>query len=227
MQWPSHRAPSVGTQLQILDKAAVSLSLMAQSRLCLPQSPGPQHIKVEVSMSRVAQWPSHRVPSVGTQLFMCVLMLQNSHGPDGKIADELASTHDCTTAADAPVNYRMYVPQRTLKTSHRPDGIFTCFALMLAGRRCFHLEWHGDLLIVHHHWQLSWICACSRSKFPIAPMGKWLTRLPRLSLAQLRTLRSTTVGTCRRDLENFPSPDGKLLTRLPRVSLAQLWLTLR
>ena len=83
MQWPSHRAPSVGTQLQILDKAAVSLSLMAQSRLCLPQSPGTQHIKVEVSMSRVAQWPSHRVPSVGTQLQMCVLMLQNSHRPDG------------------------------------------------------------------------------------------------------------------------------------------------
>jgi hypothetical protein len=43
-------------------------------------------------------------------------------------------------------------------------------------------------------------------KLPIAPMGKWLTRLPRLSLAQLRTRRSTTVCTCHRDLENFPSP---------------------
>jgi hypothetical protein len=30
--------------------------------------------------------------------------------------------------------------------------------------------------------------------------------LPRLSLAQLRTLRSTPVSTCHRDLENFPSP---------------------
>ena len=200
MQWPSHRAPSVGTQLQILDKAAVSLSLMAQSRLCLPQSPGTQHIKVEVSMSRVAQWPSHRVPSVGTQLFMCVLMLQNSHGPDGKIADELASTHDCTTAADAPVNYRMYVPQRTLKTSHRPDGIFTCFALLLAGRRCAHRRrWHGELLIVHHHGQHGSNCACSCSKVPIAPMGRLLTSLPRLTIAQLRpTLRSTTDCTCSR-----------------------------
>ena len=37
-------------------------------------------------------------------------------------------------------------------------------------------------------------------------MGTLLTRLPRLTLAQLRTLRSTTAGTCHRDLENFPSP---------------------
>ena len=45
------------------------------------------------------------------------------------------------------------------------------------------------------------------SKVPIAPMGKLLTRLPQLSLAQLRpTLRSTTVCTCRRDLEKFPLP---------------------
>ena len=178
-----------------------------------------------------------------------------------------------------------------MKSSHRPDGIFTCFALLLAGRRCLCREWHGELLIVHHHGQHSWLCACSRSKvpiapmgfshvcarlclqgggvevsggtvsfssctitgntaygvrahaknfpspdgkiadvlalthacttanssvnyslyvprrpskFPIAPMGKWLTLLPRLSLA--RTLRSTTVGTCHRDLQKFPSP---------------------
>ena len=57
------------------------------------------------------------------------------------------------------------------KTSHRPDGIFTCFARMLAGRRCVHQQWHGELLIVHHHRQHSCLCACSRSKFPIAPMG--------------------------------------------------------
>jgi hypothetical protein len=52
------------------------------------------------------------------------------------------------------------------------------------------------------------VCALRSSKLPIrAPMGKMLTRLPRLSLAQLRlTLRSTTVCTCRRDLENFPMP---------------------
>jgi hypothetical protein len=39
-------------------------------------------------------------------------------------------------------------------------------------------------------------------------MGRFLTRLPRLLLAQLRMRRSTTGGGCRRDLEKFPSPDG-------------------
>ena len=61
--------------------------------------------------------------------------------------------------------------QPRLQTSYRPDGIFTRFALVLAGRRCLCLEWHGDLLIVHRNWQHSCLCACSRSKVPIAPMG--------------------------------------------------------
>ena len=70
-----------------------------------------------------------------------------------------------------------------LKTSHRPDGIFTCLrSLVLAGRRCLCPGWHGELLVVHHHWQHSYLCACSCSKLPIAPMGKMLTRLLRLSL---------------------------------------------
>ena len=51
-----------------------------------------------------------------------------------------------------------------------------------------------------------YVRASHTCKLPIAPMGKWLTCLPRLTLAQLRTLLSTTVGTCHRDLENFPSP---------------------
>ena len=63
------------------------------------------------------------------------------------------------------------VRAETFKSSHRPDGIFTCFALVLAGLRCLCPEWHGELLIVHHHWQHSYLCACSRSKVPIAPMG--------------------------------------------------------
>ena len=63
--------------------------------------------------------------------------------------------------------------QPRLQTSHRPDGkmpcpngIFTCFALVLAGRRCLCPEWHGKLLVVHHHWQLSYLCACSAQNFP-------------------------------------------------------------
>ena len=38
--------------------------------------------------------------------------LKSSHRPDGKVADLLATTHACTTAAETPVNYSMYVPQR-------------------------------------------------------------------------------------------------------------------
>ena len=59
----------------------------------------------------------------------------------------------------------------TFKSSHRPDGNFTCFALVLAGRRCVHLQCHSELLIVHHHGQHGSRCACSCSKVPIGPMG--------------------------------------------------------
>ena len=53
---------------------------------------------------------------------------------------------------------------------------------LFAGRRCLGLFWQSDLVIVHHHWQHGY-CTCSRSKFPIAPMGKLLTCSPRLTLA--------------------------------------------
>jgi hypothetical protein len=47
-----------------------------------------------------------------TPVCMCRRDLQTSHRPHGKIADALASTLACTTAADALVNYSlMYVPQ--------------------------------------------------------------------------------------------------------------------
>ena len=105
--------------------------------------------------------------------FFCACMFESSHRPDGKIADALASTLACTTAADALVNYTVGTCRRDLEFSHRPDGIFTCFALVFAGRRCLCPGWLGDLLIVHHHGQHGSICACScsRSKVPIAPVG--------------------------------------------------------
>ena len=53
-------------------------------------------------------------------------------------------------------------------------------------------------------------------KLPIAPMGKWLTCLPRLLLAQLPTLRSTTQGVrAPESLKISHRPDGKMLTCLP------------
>ena len=164
-------------------------------------------------------------------------------------------THACTTA-NASVNYSRYVPQRPSKVPIAPMGFSHVLRFVLAGRRCVHRRWHGELLIVRHHWQHSCFCACSCSKVPIAPMGfshvcarlclqggvyigggtvsfssctitgntavgvrahaqyfpsprweKWLTCLPRLSLAQLQpTLWSTTGCACPRDLEKFPWP---------------------
>ena len=142
-----------------------------------------------------------------------------THCPDGKIADVLASTLTCTTAANTPINYSWYVPQRPeISPSPRWDFHMFLFCAWLAGRRCVHQQFtvhqqwhHGELLILHHHGQHSSLCACSRSKVPIAPMGTLLTSLPRLTLAQLRpTLRSTTGCTCCRDLAKFPSPSWEI-----------------
>ena len=57
---------------------------------------------------------------------------------------------------------------------------------LFAGWRCRSLWRHSDHLIVHHQWEFSFFCARSSSKVPNAPMGKLLTRVPRLTLAQLR-----------------------------------------
>ena len=69
-QWPSHRAPSVGTQLIAIEVAVavVSSSMVAQWPSHRAPSVGTQQWLAVVSSSRVAQWPSHRAPSVGTQL---------------------------------------------------------------------------------------------------------------------------------------------------------------
>ena len=103
----------------------------------------------------------------------------------------------------------MYVPATPAKL-HRPYGKLT-FCSLLAGRWCRSLWRHSDHLFVHHQWEYSFFCARSSSKVPNAPMGKMLMCLPRLTLAQLRTIRSTAVGECCRDLENFPSPRWECL----------------
>ena len=80
-QWPSHRAPSVGTQLTLIGlmgdiggRAAVSLSMVAQSQSSTPKCiPIEQHymemgvIGAAVSSSLVGQSPCHRAPSLATQ----------------------------------------------------------------------------------------------------------------------------------------------------------------
>ena len=41
------------------------------------------------------------------------------------------------------------------KLSHRPMGFSHVLRIVPTGRRCCHHQRHGDLLIVHHHWQHS------------------------------------------------------------------------
>ena len=76
------------------------------------------------------------------------------------------------------------------------------------GRRSLRLFRHSlDNVFLDHRQHSFWFifCACLSAKLPIAPMGKLLTCLPRLTLAQLRpTLPSTTGGAYCRDLERFP-----------------------
>ena len=131
-----------------------------------------------------------------TTVCTCRRDLESSHGPDGKIADALASTPASTTAADAPVNYSRYVPPRPQK--------FSSPRWEKCSRACFDSRLHNCGQRFCH---LQYVRAAETLKVPIAPMGKWLTCLPRLPLQQLRpTHRSTTECTCRRDLQCFPSP---------------------
>jgi hypothetical protein len=98
----------------------------------------------------------------------------------------------------------------TLKISHRPDGKLT-FCSFFAGRWCPCRGWHSVNRELPDLLQHSCLCARSSSKVPIAPMGKLLTCLPRLTLAQLRpTLRSTTVCTCRRYFKTSHRPHRRL-----------------
>jgi hypothetical protein len=166
--------------------------------------------RAAVSMSGLAQCPSHRAPSVGTQLQMCARSCSKFHiAPMGKL---LTCLPRLTLAQLRTLRstIQMVRATETLKSSHRPNGRLT-FCSLFAGRWCPCLGWLSVNRELPDLLQHSTHCAPSSSKVPIAPMGNWLTCLPRLSLAQLRlTLRPTTVCTCRRDLQCFPSPDGRL-----------------
>ena len=102
------------------------------------------------------------------------------------------------------------------------------FCAWLAGRRCVHQPWHGELLIVHHHGQHSCLCTCSRSKVPITQMG--FSHVSRLCLqgggvyigsGTVTFLSCTVTGntashvrahaqTSHRPNGKLPCPDGRL-----------------
>ena len=101
-------------------------------------------------------------------------------------------------------------------------------SLELAGRRCRCWGWHCELLIVHHHWQHSRRCACSRSKVPIAPMGfSHVLRVcsqgggvavsgGTVSFSSC-TITGNTAVNVRAHAQNFPSPDGKIADALALI----------
>jgi hypothetical protein len=132
------------------------------------------------------------------------------HRPDGKLADELASTLACTTVADDPVNYSRCVPQRLevpialmgdSRVSHclQGGGVYvqggtvTFSSCTISGNQAYYVRAHAQS---SHR-----------------PKGKVANVLASThTLAQLRTFRSTTACTCHRDLENSPSPPHGRLT---------------
>ena len=126
------------------------------------------------------------------------------------ISGGTVSFSSCTITGNTAAGVRAQ-----LKSSHRPNGIFTCLrSLVLAGRRCLCQQRHGYLLIVHHHWQLSSICACSRSKVPIAPMETCLVDMfiSILIFDSWCCLDLPAWSTChlRLKLQNSHRPDGIL-----------------
>jgi hypothetical protein len=126
-----------------------------------------------------------------------------------------------------------------LKSSHRPDGRLT-FCLLFAGRRCRCLWRHSVNRELPDPLQHSCLCARSRSKFPIAPMGDSCSA-PCLQGGGVY-VRGGTVSILNSQIYSntvfvraLLRPDGKityvlvstlalgkLLTCLPQLSLAQL-----
>ena len=141
----------------------------------------------------------------------CALCLQ---GGGVYIGSGTVSFSSCTITGNTASGVRAHA-----QNFPSPRWDFHMFWLVLAGRRCAHQQWHGELLIVHHHWQL---CACSRSKLLIAPMG--FSHVLRLCLQggggsinggtvsfSSCNITGNSAGYVRDHAQKFPSPRWKFL----------------
>ena len=110
-----------------------------------------------------------------------------------------------------------YVCAHVQKVPFAPMGFSHVLRFVLAGWWSLHQQWHGDLVIVHHHWQFCVRSACSRSKFPIAPMGD--SRVAcclqgggvyvssgTVTITSSSITGNTASGDVRAHVQNFPSP---------------------
>jgi hypothetical protein len=88
---------SIAQWVRAAETFNVSIAPMGKLLTCLPQTHTCRSIGIQSCSTRNGYVPA--LPA-------------NPHRPDGRIADMLAWTLACTTAADALANYRRYVPQR-------------------------------------------------------------------------------------------------------------------
>ena len=87
-------------------------------------------------------------------------------------------------------------------------GFSHASCVVLSGWRCLCLWRHGDLLIMHHHWQHSFLCACSYPQNFPSPRWEKCSRAcfdSRLHNCGQRFCRLQYVRAAE-DLENFLSP---------------------
>ena len=143
---------------------------------------------------------------------MYVLMLKSSLRPMGKLLTCLARLSLAQLRLWRSGELQGVRAAETLKVPITPHGKLTICSLF-AGRRCLGPEWHSGHIIVRHQWEHSLLykCASSYSKFPIAPMGRWLTCPNRLSSFHSdRYLVLSGIRTCQPRLQTSHRPDGRL-----------------
>ena len=127
-QWPSHRAPSVGTQLTIMDMAAVSMSIITPvSRSRRAPSVGTQQIMdgAVVSLSSMEQWPSHGATSVGTQLNLAAVSLSIMAAVSRSRLPRSLATQLAWDGMDGPSQEAVSVSEMAQWPSHRAPSVET------------------------------------------------------------------------------------------------------
>ena len=128
-QWPSHRAPSVGTQLTIMDMAAVSMSIITPvSRSRRAPSVGTQQIMEDgavVSLSSLEQWPSHGATSVGTQLNLAAVSLSIQAAVSRSRLPRSLATQLAWDGMDGPSQEAVSVSEMAQWPSHRAPSVET------------------------------------------------------------------------------------------------------
>ena len=125
-QWPSHRAPSVGTQL--MDMAAVSMSITPVSRSRRAPSVGTQQIMEDgavVSLSSLEQWPSHGATSVGTQLNLAAVSLSIMAAVSRSRLPRSLATQLAWDGMDGPSQEAVSVSEMAQWPSHRAPSVET------------------------------------------------------------------------------------------------------